>query len=97
MIETHSKAVVSAANNAALWSTQVRDLAMEALGTDNLTAATLFINNAEGIMAKAWDSAKQAYWSSQDMGTYTPRLAPPPPSSRLLKNPVWADSGERTG
>ena len=94
VIGTHAKAVVAASDSAILWASQTRDLALLALGSDSLTSATLFVNNATSIMQKAWDSANQAYWSSQNMGTYTlaPVIPPPPkPEPDKPKPPPTGD------
>ena len=93
VIEMHSKAVVAASDSVAVWADLTRKLALEALGSDSLTAATLLVKNAEAIMEKAWDSAKQAYWSSQNMGTYT--LAPViPPPAEPKPEPKPPDTGD---
>ena len=70
MIVGHSARVINSASNAAVAAKAARDLALLALGTDDPTAARLFIGNAEGRLNTALAQAVRAYHSAQEMGTF---------------------------
>ena len=68
-IAEHAQQVVGAANQVSNLAFQARDAALQALGVSD-EAARLVISNVETILTRAWDRARQAYRSSQEMGTY---------------------------
>ena len=71
-VTIHSQEVINWSMQVKAMAEQARDLAKTAKGIDDLAAARLTIGQAEAILGDALETAKQAYWAAQNMGTFTP-------------------------